>query len=229
MPTPQAPGASDRDLRPRNPSCLCLAATSPCPRHFVEPPASKNPVPLPWLRPVHSLHIPQAGAAPGSDAASTATLLSTACPAPLSTHTCCWQRLCRDNPHPPPFFHPKDAIPRGERGAWGVLTAAARTEPSASTQWAWSPSRWQRLKSVLSWQSQPFGMGLSTQDCRIRPLGRPQGVSVGDHTQGWGAKAALWPCGAAAPLGLLPVNAGRIFLNPPKIVWECGSPCKPQG
>lgn len=31
------------------------------------------------------------------------------------------------------------------------------------------------------------------------------------------------------PLGLLPLNAGRVFLNSPEIVWECGSPCKPRG
>lgn len=41
--------------------------------------------------------------------------------------------------------------------------------------------------------------------------------------------AAPGPSGDAAPLGILPVNTGRVFLNPPKIVWECGSPCKPQG
>lgn len=72
----------------QNPPCFHSAVTSPCPWHIAEPPAprrvltaSKSLVPLPWLRPVHSLHLLQAGAALGSDAACTATL-PTACPAP---------------------------------------------------------------------------------------------------------------------------------------------------
>jgi len=48
-------------------------------------------------------------------------------------------------------------------------------------------------------------MGLSARDRRIRPLDRPRGVSAGGPSAGLGARAARRPCGAAAPLGLLPV------------------------
>lgn len=87
-PPPPAPGALGRDPQPKTHHASRSAATSPCPWHIAEPPAprrvltaSKSLVPLPWLRPVHSLHLLQAGAALGSDAACAATLPA-ACPAP---------------------------------------------------------------------------------------------------------------------------------------------------
>lgn len=92
----------------------------------------------------------------------------------------------------------------GESRAQAVLTAADRPEPSAR----WDPKlgrRWE-LEAALSWRSQPLGWG--TQ------MGLDAAPAV-----------RAWPQSGVRAVSA-PRRVWRIFLNPPKIVCDCGSPSK---
>lgn len=135
--TPSSPcfgqGPPGRDL-----PCLGLVATSPCPGTFSSPqllavsPASPTLVSLSWLRPAHSSHLRQAGAAPGAACPNTPR---TTCPAPSHAikHRCLLLPAEAFEGEKYPFPTQKTRS-QEEKGAQGVLTSA-RTNPSASTQW----------------------------------------------------------------------------------------------
>lgn len=82
-----------------------------------------------------------------------------------------------------PFSTQKYAIPRG-----GLTAAVDRAEPSAQRAPKARRRRRRELKSALSWQSQPFGMGLSA---RHHPAGcGPPGGSW----RGWGHPGGRGGC-----------------------------------
>lgn len=88
-----------------------------------------------------------------------------------------------------PFSTQKHAIPRG-----GLTAAVDRAEPSAQRAPKARRRRRRELKSALSWQSQPFGMGLSPRHRpgRMRP---PRG-----SWRGWGHPGGRGGCCGRAGL-----------------------------
>lgn len=214
-PAPRNP----RDPQPQNPPSLRSATPSPCPGPSPSP-LRANPGPTAPA---------EAGALITAPAGSAAALL----PAQrLQTHSstdafCCRQRLCGGR-EKNPLFPPKRQDPERGKGSRG--STHRRLHPAMSQHPAgWEPEEVAEAEVRVVMAIAAVWDGAERpgpQDPAPGPA--PRGAEGGPGS-GLGGESSSGPCGAAAPLGLLPVSAARIFLNPPKIVWECGSPCEPQG
>lgn len=216
---PRAPGAP----KPAVPPLGGHLATSQCPGCV---PGCKRPVPLRWLSPAHSLHLPQPGATPQSDAARAAPM-PTASPAPSDAlkhrHLLPLAEAGQKTP-----FSTQKAQTRAEKGGSGSTHRCPHQAISRHPVGS-EPEEVAEAEVTVVMAIAAVWDGAQCPRPQDAAPEQPQRVSGGGHSQGWGAKAAPWFCGTTTPLGLVPANAGRIFLDPPKIVWECGSPCKPQG